>query len=88
MENVIRLGDSTSHGGKVLTSGASHFRVKGIAVACVNDLCSCPIRGHDGCRIAPNNRPHSIGGVQVAFDGDLTTCGAKLISSTRDFHIS
>jgi uncharacterized Zn-binding protein involved in type VI secretion len=71
MENVIRLGD---------------FIVNGIPVACENDLCSCPVKGHDGCRIAPNRRPHVIGGVHVAFEGDQTTCGAKLTSSLKTFH--
>lgn len=49
MRNVIRLGDETSHGGKVISSRANHFKVGGIPVACVGDQCSCPMAGHNGC---------------------------------------
>lgn len=33
MANVIRIGDPTSHDGKVVESGAPHFTVSGKAVA-------------------------------------------------------
>ena len=42
MPNVIRLGDATSHGGKVESVSATHFTVDGVPVACVGDACSCP----------------------------------------------
>lgn len=48
MRNVIRLGDSTSHGGKVVSCRATHFTVNGIPLACVGDACSCPVHGHNG----------------------------------------
>jgi uncharacterized Zn-binding protein involved in type VI secretion len=82
MKNVIRLGDQTSHGGKVITTRASHFRIGGVPVACVGDTCSCPMAGHNGCTIASGSKHHLINGVEIAFEGDLTTCGAKLISSS------
>lgn len=34
-KRVIRVGDSTNYGGKVLASVASHFTVDGISVALV-----------------------------------------------------
>ncbi len=80
MRKVIRLGDATSHGGKVLSFAATHFTVNGIAVACVGDLCSCPIKGHQGCKIASGSSRHSINGIAIAFEGDTTTCGAKLLA--------
>lgn len=30
MRNVIRLGDTTSHGGKVVSSSAAHFKVHSV----------------------------------------------------------
>lgn len=85
MRNVIRLGDMTSHGGKVVSVRARHFKIGGIPVACVGDLCSCPIPGHNGCTIVSGSARQRINGVQLAFEDDLTSCGAKLKSSLTNF---
>ncbi|MFC0251957.1 PAAR domain-containing protein [Massilia consociata] len=69
MRNVIRLGDATSHGGKVVSSSATHFKIHGVPVACVGDACSCPIPGHSECTIATGSPHHLINGKQLAFDG-------------------
>jgi uncharacterized Zn-binding protein involved in type VI secretion len=85
MRNVIRLGDPTSHGGKVENVSATHITVDGIAVARVGDLCSCPIQGHDKCTIAEGDPRHVIDGIAVAYDGHKTTCGATLIPTIGNF---
>jgi uncharacterized Zn-binding protein involved in type VI secretion len=85
MRNIIRLGDGTSHGGKVENVSATHFTVDGIAVACVSDPCSCPIKGHENCTIAEGEPHHLIDGIAVAYEGHKTTCGAALIATTEDF---
>lgn len=85
MANVIRLGDATSHGGKVVSVSPTHFTVDGIAVACVGDICSCPIKGHDKCTIAEGDPTHVIDGIPVAYDGHKTTCGATLVASIGNF---
>jgi len=85
MRKVIRLGDATSHGGKVIGSRADHFTVGGIAVACVGDPCTCPIPGHSGCTIASGSPRHRIKGVSIAFEDDVTSCGARLKSSLQNF---
>lgn len=85
MRNVIRLGDPTSHGGKVESVSANHFTVDGVAVACVGDVCSCPVTGHDGCTIAEGDADHVIDGVSVAYEGHKTTCGATLVATTNRF---
>lgn len=88
MKSVIRLGDATSHGGKVIDVSARHLRVDHVPVACVGDLCSCPVQGHNGCTIAAGPAHHQINGVPVAYDGDQTSCGAKLKPSLTNFHSS
>ncbi len=88
MRNVIRLHDPTSHGGKVESVAASHFTVKGVAVARVGDPCSCPIPGHSGCTIAEGESHFTIDGVQIAFHGHRTTCGAELLSTIESFILS
>lgn len=85
MRNVIRLGDATTHGGKVVSVAATHFKVDGIAVACVGDPCSCPVNGHSDCTIATGSPHHKIDGKSIAFDGDKTSCGAELIASASNF---
>ncbi|MGJ7914599.1 PAAR domain-containing protein [Massilia sp. LXY-6] len=85
MRNVIRLGDPTSHGGKVESVSANHFTVGGLAVARVGDQCSCPIKGHDKCTIAEGDPHHVIDGIAVAHEGHRTTCGATLIPTTGDY---
>ena len=88
MPNVIRLGDATSHGGKVIDVGARHYKVGQVPVACVGDTCSCPMPGHNGCKIATGSKRHRIDGKPVAYDGDVTSCGAKLKSSLTNCHIT
>lgn len=85
MKNVIRLGDATSHGGKVISTSAANFKVQDIPVACVGDTCSCPLPGHSGCTITTGSAHHKVGGKSLAFDGDTLSCGAKLISSFKHF---
>ena len=80
MRGVIRVGDDTSHGGKVIT-GAGKSKVMGRAVARVGDQCSCPMQGHHDCVIVEGDPNVKIDGRMVAFDGHKTSCGAVLISS-------
>lgn len=84
MPNVIRLGDPTSHGGKVVSVSAHHVTVEGIAVARVGDLCICPINGHQVCVIAEGSSIHSIDGIAVAYEGHKTSCGATLIATVAN----
>ncbi|TFW33603.1 PAAR domain-containing protein [Massilia horti] len=76
---VIRLGDKTNHGGEVM-SAAEDFTVLGKAVALEGDSTYCPqCKGKFPIQPSGSTRKHH--GKQVAFDQDLTACGAKLISS-------
>jgi len=83
MPNIIRLNDPTSHGGKVTSVAATHFTVGGIAVACLGDECVCPIHGKG--TIVEGDPKHTINGVQVAYDGHKTSCGATLTSTIATF---
>ncbi|MYM93395.1 PAAR domain-containing protein [Duganella vulcania] len=85
MRKVIRLNDSTSHGGKVVRVAATHFTVGGIAVARVGDECTCPIKGHGKCVIIEGDPHHTIDGVAVAYEGHKTSCGATLVATVDNF---
>ena len=78
-QGVIRLGDSTTHGGKVIS--AAHIPTDmGIPIACVGDMTVCPL-----CKgsfpIVEGDPDCTIGGAPMAFNGHKTACGAALISS-------
>ncbi|MDP3668882.1 MAG: PAAR domain-containing protein [Telluria sp.] len=85
MRGIIRLGDPTSHGGMVTSTKAVHVTVDGVAVACVGDICSCPIPGHTGCTIVEGSATHTVAGVPVAYHGHHTSCGAVLNTTIETF---
>lgn len=80
MKGVIRLGDPTSHGGKVISAN-TRVQVREKAVARVGDRCSCPIKGHADCVIVEGHPAIQVDGISVAFEGHRVTCGAVLIST-------
>lgn len=76
---VIRLGDKTTHGGEVI-SAAPDFTVPGKHVAVAGDSTYWPrCKGNFSIQPAGGTRKHRE--KQVAYDQDLTACGARLISS-------
>ena len=76
---VIRLGDTTSHGGQVVSASDS-YKVMGKAVALEGDMVTCP-KCHGEHAIKPVDSTRKHHGKSVAYDGDPTDCGAMLISS-------
>lgn len=75
---VARLGDSSSHGGTIISS-ASKMTVEGKLVARVTDLHSCPIPGHGITAIMTGSPRFICEGQQVARTGSVTGCGASII---------
>lgn len=88
MATVIRLGDPTSHGGKVVDCCSTTVKAAGKPMAVVGDKVTCPIQGHVNCTIASGNARHRINGKAVAYVGDKTSCGAVLISTHAHFSIT
>ncbi|MDR2821296.1 MAG: PAAR domain-containing protein [Desulfovibrio sp.] len=76
---VIRLGDVTTHGGKVISVAHTPTDM-GIPMACVGDMVECP-KCNGVFPIVEGDAECKIMGVPVAFDGHKTACGATLISS-------
>ena len=76
---IIRLGDKTSHGGEVI-SAVPDLKVFGKPVAVMGDSTYCPkCKGNFAIQPSGSIRKHH--GKLVAYDQDLTACGARLISS-------
>jgi uncharacterized Zn-binding protein involved in type VI secretion len=80
MKGVIRLGDMTTHGGKVVTASGDAL-VNGLAVARQGDACVCPIPGHSPSVIIEGDQNILDGGKPIAFHGHKTSCGATLITT-------
>lgn len=77
---IIRLGDPTSHGGKVITASITHT-IAGLGIARVGDTVLCPIAGHGANPIVQGMPTYQIGGRMVALHGHRTACGCTLIST-------
>jgi uncharacterized Zn-binding protein involved in type VI secretion len=78
---LIRLGDTTDHGGEVITASQT-MRYRGRRVARVGDLVKCPLHPE----VQPNmilegDRKITDRGTPVARQGHHATCGCSLISS-------
>ncbi len=86
-KGIIRLGDSTSHGGKVI-SVSSTITMDGKRVALVGDLVSCPKDKHGVNPIIEGSSSWYSNGKAVAVDGCLCSCGCILISSMPEVSIS
>ena len=75
---VARIGDSSDHGGVIITCAAK-TKVEGKLVARVGDLHSCPIPGHGVTPIVTGSPRFKAEGQRVARSTSLTGCGASII---------
>jgi len=79
--DFIRFGDTTDHGGKVVTASKT-ADYDGIALARKGDLIECPLHPE----VQPNVIEEGDGelddeGIPLARHGHRGTCGCHLISS-------
>jgi len=77
MPLIARLGDTSTHGGAIVTS-ASKSLCEGKLIARHTDILGCPIHGPNP--IVEHSEKLWCEGLQVARHGDATQCGATLIS--------
>ncbi|NYH22095.1 PAAR domain-containing protein [Paraburkholderia bryophila] len=76
----IREGDTTSHGGRVLSCTPSNT-MYGKPLALLGDKVSCPKCGGVYPIVSAKQLGMTFGGRPVASDGDKTACGAVLIAT-------
>lgn len=77
MPLIARLGDTSSHGGAIITS-ASKTLCEGALIARESDILDCPIHGPNP--IVGHSSKLLVEGKFCARHGDATACGATLIS--------
>ncbi|MCM2549403.1 PAAR domain-containing protein [Burkholderia glumae] len=76
----IREGDTTMHGGRVLTYDPTHT-VDGKPLALVGDMAACPRCGGVFPTVKVRTELNmTFGGRAVACEGDMTACEATLIA--------
>ncbi|UZX16565.1 PAAR domain-containing protein [Thermus sp. PS18] len=80
MAKVIRVGDTSSHGGQVI-SGSFRVIANGAGVARQGDLHVCPLPGHSTTPIVSGSSRVLADGLPVAYAGCVTGCGAVLQAS-------
>ena len=83
MRKVCRLGDTSNHGGVIITASENVF-VNGIRVARKGDLHFCPIPGHGTTEIVTGSPDTFANGQAVARVGDTCGCGASLNLGSAD----
>ncbi len=77
---VIRLGDPTTHGGKVV-SATTGYIMFGKEVAGRGDKVTCPRPGHGVVTIVEGDPVWTVNGKNVALEGHKCSCGCSLIST-------
>jgi len=81
MKGIIRIGDRTTSGGRVLT-GSANRKFHGIGVARVGDRVSCP--AHGSTVVNEGHPTFKDNGIPIAFHGHRCACGCALITSLPD----
>jgi len=85
---VARIGDSSTHGGSIITSNQDgSVKAEGKEIAVEGALFSCPIEGHDVTSITSNlDNDWTVNGKKVVLDGSVAGCGARIIATaTKTF---
>lgn len=77
MPLIARLGDTSTHGGAIVTSADVSY-CEGAKIARRTDILDCPIHGPNP--IVGHSNKLWCEGLEVARHGDSTACGAALIS--------
>jgi uncharacterized Zn-binding protein involved in type VI secretion len=78
--NLVRLGDTTDHGGRVI-SASSSMSYDGRSVARKGDRVSCPLHDISPNLIIEGDESMMDDGVPIARHGHRAMCGCRLISS-------
>ncbi len=76
MSQIACLGDTSSHGGSIVTA-SSHFRCRGAMVALDGDLLACPIHGRQELI---GDSHFQIFGKLVVRVGNKARCGATIMT--------
>lgn len=81
MPAVARLGDTSDHGGTII-SASTDTKVNGSGVARQGDQHSCPIRGHGTTPLTAIATKTYVDGRLVITVGAVAGCGATIVQGS------
>jgi uncharacterized Zn-binding protein involved in type VI secretion len=85
---ITLLGDSSSHGGVIITSNQDGtLKVNGIEVAVEGAQHSCPIEGHNITEVYAITVKTYCNGKLILTKGAIAGCGAKVVSLNRNITV-
>ena len=80
MQKMVRLGDTSNHGGIMITASAT-FTING-RIGCLHgDLHECPIKDHNITRVVSTSTVKNQNR-SILRTGDVAGCGAVLITGS------
>ncbi|SCC69194.1 PAAR domain-containing protein [Kosakonia oryziphila] len=86
MQNAARIGDATAHGG-ALCSGSGSVYINGIPAAMMGvSIAPCALL-HGAAPVATGSGSVFINGSPAARLGDVTGCGAVIVTGSGDVYI-
>ncbi|WP_318367410.1 PAAR domain-containing protein [Enterobacter sp.] len=85
-KGFVLLGDKTTHGGVVISASSTMF-VRGIKVALLGDMVSCPIPYHGVNAIIEGSSEWFSDGKPIVVNGCRSVCGCQVISSAPEASI-
>ncbi|MBS1203475.1 MAG: hypothetical protein H6R25_374 [Proteobacteria bacterium] len=86
MQNAARVGDATAHGG-ALCSGSGNVYINGIPAAMMGvSIAPCALL-HGAAPVATGSGSVFINGSPAARLGDVTGCGAVVVTGSCDVYI-
>ena len=80
---ISRIGDTSNHGGVIISSPISGQHIDGIQAACIGSLHSCPIPFHGITPIVSSPITSVlVDGIIVAMVGSVAGCGAVMVTGS------
>lgn len=83
MSKVARLGDTSSHGGSII-SASNNVKANGIGVARNGDMHACPIQGHGTTPLTAITTKTFVNGRLVITVGATAGCGAVITQGSAN----
>ena len=83
MPKVARLGDTSTHGGSIVTSASVSYSA-GSLIARVGDILACP--AHGNVAIITGSGRFKVEGSVAAVEGSLCSCGALIVVNPDTKH--
>ncbi len=86
MAGVVRLNDTSSHGGRMVTASGD-TNANGWPLCRSGDLHQCPIPGHGTTPVNASQGTARCNGAGILQLGDTAGCGASIVSCSPNVNV-